>query len=325
MLSIIIVSYNTEKILNIALQKVYAQTDFSNFEVIVVDNASWDNSCEMVAREFPQVKLIRHDKNSGFAAGNNIGIRHASGDYILLLNSDAYVFSDTLRDSVEFMESNPKTGIMGAQLVCEDGSPQPSARQFPSPWKKLKVMTGFEARRPSYETYYDYYQAVDGERPEPRKVGWVPGTYFLIRREVIDTIGILDEQFFMYFEEVDYCYRATQANWDIVFNPCVTVIHLGGQSSLASNKKVSRKGKEIVDIMVNSEYDYYRKNAGIRVMLLAAGVEIFWKSLIFIKNKIVPGTDAHFKADEAKQSVGLVWRKMRSELAFSSYTNHTTK
>jgi N-acetylglucosaminyl-diphospho-decaprenol L-rhamnosyltransferase len=318
MLSIIIVSYNTEKILEKALRKVYAQSDFTDFEVIVVDNASWDGSCDMVAREFPQVKLIRHDQNGGFAAGNNIGIREASGDYILLLNSDAYIFSDTLRESVEYMDAHPMTGIMGAQLVCEDGSPQPSAREFPTPWKKLKVMTGFEARRPSYETYYDYYQASGDSAPEPRKVGWVPGTYFLIRREVIDTVGLLDERFFMYFEEVDYCHRATQEKWDIVFNPRVTVIHLGGQSSLASNKKVSRRGKEIVDIMVNSEYDYYRKNAGIGIMFMAAAVEIFWKTLIYIKNQIVPGSDAQLKADEAKQSISLVWRKMRSELAFSS-------
>ncbi len=318
MLSIIIVSYNTENILEKALRKVYAQTDFSDFEVIVVDNASWDGSCDMVAREFPQVKLICHDQNGGFAAGNNIGIREATGDYILLLNSDAYVFSDTLRDSVSFMEANPKTGIMGAQLVCEDGSPQPSAREFPTPWKKLRVLSGFEALHPSYDTYYDYFQAADGEMPEARKVGWVPGTYFLIRREVIESVGLLDERFFMYFEEVDYCFRTTIAKWDIHFNPNITVIHLGGQSSLASNKQVSRKTKELVDIMVNSEYDYYKKNAGIATMLLAAFVEISWKTLIWIKNKIVPGAFASIKAAEAKQSIGLVWRKIRHELAFSS-------
>mgnify|MGYP002640511732 CR=1 FL=1 len=318
MLSIIIVSYNTEKILEKALRKVYTQTDFSDFEVIVVDNASWDDSCDMVAREFPQVKLIRHDKNGGFAAGNNIGIREATGDYILLLNSDAYVFNDTLRDSVAFMDANPKTGIMGAQLVCEDGSPQPSAREFPTPWKKLRVLSGVEARRPSYDTYYDYFQANNSEKPEARKVGWVPGTYFLIRREVIETVGLLDERFFMYFEEVDYCFRTTKAKWDIHFNPNITVIHLGGQSSLATNKKVSRKTRELLDIMVNSEYDYYKKNAGTPTMLLAASVEISWKTLIWIKNQIIPGALASIKADEAKQSIQLVWRKIRHEMAFSS-------
>jgi hypothetical protein len=318
MLSIIIVSYNTEKILEKALRKVYAQTEYSDFEVIVVDNNSWDGSCDMVDREFPQVKLIRHDKNGGFAAGNNIGIQQASGDYILLLNSDAYVFSDTLRDSVAYMEANPRVGIMGAQLVCEDGSPQPSAREFPTPWKKFKVMTGYESRHPSYETYYDYFQANEDQKPTPRKVGWVPGTYFMIRRDLIETVGLLDDNFFMYFEEVDYCYRATQAVWDVVFNPTITVIHLGGQSSIASNKKISRKSNEILDIMVSSEYDYYRKHAGLRTMLLAAGVEVFWKSLIWIKNHIVPGAQARLKADEAQQSIRLVMRKVRSELVFSN-------
>ncbi|MBT3630249.1 MAG: glycosyltransferase family 2 protein [Candidatus Marinimicrobia bacterium] len=318
MLSIIIVSYNTEAILEKALRKVYAQTEYSDFEVIVVDNNSWDGSCDMVAQKFPEVHLIRHDSNSGFAAGNNIGIKQAKGEYVLLLNSDAYVFSDTLRDSVEYMEANPTVGIMGAQLVCEDGSPQPSAREFPTPWKKLKVMTGYESRHPSYATYYDYFQAPQGEKPAPRKVGWVPGTYFMIRREVVEKVGLLDEMFFMYFEEVDYCYRSTKAGWDVVFNPTVTVIHLGGQSSIASNKKISRKSKEILDIMVNSEYDYYRKNAGLRTMLMAAGVEVFWKSLIWIKNHIVPGTLAQVKANEARQSIRLIVRKMRSELIFSN-------
>lgn len=314
-LSIILVSYNTREILNNALTKVYEQTQMSDFEVIVVDNDSHDGSADMVAQFFPQAKLIRHDQNAGFAAGNNLGITMARGDYILLLNSDAYVFDDSLIDTVNYMEAHPETGIMGPQLVCEDGSPQPSARQFPSPWQKLRVLSGFESRHASYETYYDYYTSQSDIHPEPRKVDWVPGTYFMIRREVIDQIGVLDERFFMYFEEVDYCLRATRAGWNVVFNPGIPIIHLGGQSSLATQKEVSRTGRQLVDIRVNSEYDYYRKNAGTIVMLLAAGIELSWKSLIWLKNRILRNPQAQIKREESQMALGLVWRKLIHEFS----------
>jgi len=318
MLSIIMVSYNTEAILKKALTRVYAQKQFNDFEVIVVDNASRDGSCDMVKRDFPQVRLIEHDTNAGFAAGNNLGIAVARGEHVLLLNSDAFVFDDSLKASVDYMNAHPEVGIMGAQLVCEDGSPQPSAREFPSPMQKWRVLSGLESRRPSYETYFDYYQADDVQIPEARKVGWVPGTYFLIRREVIDAIGLLDERFFMYFEEVDYCYRATQAGWDIVFNPAITVIHLGGQSSLTTKKEVSRTGRQLVDIRVNSEYDYWRKHSGLPTMLLAAGLEIGWKGLIWSKNRLLTGNEAQIKRAEAGQAISLVWRKVARELRRAS-------
>lgn len=314
MLSIIVVSYNTENILRTALKRVYNQVTFEDFEVIVVDNASSDGSCDMVRREFPQVKLICHDSNDGFAAGNNIGLEYASGEYVLLLNSDAYVFDDTLKLTVDYMDNNPNVGIMGAQLVCEDGSPQPSARDFPTPWQKFRVMTGMDARNPSYETFYDYYKADNVEIPEARKVGWVPGTFFMIRRELIEEIGALDELFFMYFEEVDYCYRANMAGWDVVFNPAVTVIHLGGQSSLTTDKKVSRQGRQMVDIRVTSEYDYYKKHLGRRTMFMAAGFELFWKGLVWMKNNLLRGKHWKMKAEEAGLAVELVWQKIWIEL-----------
>jgi len=316
MLSVIIVSYNTEKILKKALKKVYSQKDFKGFEVIVVDNNSKDGSCAMVEKEFPQVKLIRSSVNGGFAAGNNLGIDEASGNYILLLNSDAFIFNDTFKESVNYMDANPRAGIMGAQLVCDDGSPQPSARSLPTPMQKLRVLSGFDTRYPKEETYFNYYKANETNRPKPQKTGWVPGTYFLIRREVIDEIGVLDDKFFMYYEEVDYCYRAQKAGWDVVFNPKITVIHLGGASSLTTKKEISRKGRQLVDIRVNSEYYYYRKNSGFITMMLAAAFEIGWKSLICIKNYILKDKYSHIKSDEAKQAIELVWQRMKQEFSF---------
>jgi len=315
-LSVIIVSYNTENILKKALTKVYQQKGFTDFEVIVVDNNSHDGSCAMVKRNFPQAKLICSSVNGGFAAGNNIGIEVAIGDYILLLNSDAFVFSDSFKESIAYMDAYPKTGIMGVQLVCEDGSPQMSACELPTPLQKFKVLSGLESRYPSYETYFNYYKADDNYYPEPRKVGWVPGAYFFIRREVVEKVGILDNNFFMYYEEVDYCNRTHKAGWDVIYNPNIAVIHLGGASSMTTNKKISRTGRQLVDIRVSSEYYYYRKNSGFLTMLLAAGIEIGWKSLICIKNLIIKDSLSQNKFDEAKQAIELVWLKIKREVSY---------
>ncbi len=317
-LSIIIVSYNTEKILEEALRRVYDQKYFNdlsslNFEVIVVDNDSKDNSCAMVEREFPQVKLIRNSYNAGFAAANNQAIKEAKGDYILLLNSDAYIFEDTLKESVIFMDNHPNCGIMGVQLVCEDGSAQPSVRDLPSPFQKFKVMSGLEARFSAYKTYYDMYSAGHNQPAEAQEAGWVPGAYFLIRREVIDMIGPLDERYFMYFEEVDFCKRAHEAGWQVMFNPNIMVIHLGGQSSLTTKKQISRNGKQLVSFRVQSEYYYYRKNHGFWAMLFAAGIELGWKSLICLKNKLVKSKYSRSKFEEAAQSIRIVWQKLIQE------------
>lgn len=318
MLSIIVVSYNTESILKKALTKVFNQKEYGDFEVIVVDNASSDDSCQMVTRDFPQVKLIQSPVNGGFAAGNNLGIRQAKGEYILLLNSDAYIFNDSLIESVAYMEDNPAVGIMGPQLVCEDGSPQPSAHKFPSLYLKFRVLSGIESRRPSYISYFDYFKAPDSVKPSPRKVDWVPGAYFMIRRELINQIGLLDDRFFMYYEEVDFCLRAKKAGWDVVFNPLISIIHLGGQSSYATGKKVSRTGRQLVDIRVNSEYDYFRKHSGLAVELTAALIEVGWKTLIWIKNNLLTDKDSAIKKDESKLAIGLVCKKIFREFAIQS-------
>lgn len=316
-LSVIVVSYNTRKLLRKALNHVYASQGINSFEVIVVDNNSHDGSPEMVAREFPQVHLIRNSDNVGFAAGNNPGIEAAKGEYVLLLNSDAFVFDNSLKRTVEYMEANPETGIMGPQLICEDGSPQPSAREFPTPWKKMKVLSGWDSRHSTYESYYDYFKEGPDMHPVPRSVDWVPGTYFMIRREALNDIGLLDERFFMYYEEVDYCLRAKAQGWKVDFNPQISIIHLGGQSSISTQKTVSRTGRQLVDIRVNSEYDFFRKHAGSSGMFLAAGFEVGWKSLIWLKNLLIRGKYSAIKMEESQLAISLVIKKLRKEVSFS--------
>lgn len=316
-LSIIIVSYNTKALLQKALSRVYQTRGFTSFEVIVVDNNSHDGSADMVAQEYPQVTLIRNEDNVGFAGGNNPGMKIAEGEYVLLLNSDAFVFDSSLLETVDYMDAHLETGVMGAQLICEDGSPQPSAREFPTPWRKMKVLSGWDARHSNYETFYDYYQDEGKGKPEVRKVDWVPGTYFMIRRKAMEEIGLLDERFFMYYEEVDYCLRAKKKGWTVDFNPKICIIHLGGQSSLSTQKSISRTGRQLVDIRVNSEYDYFRKHAGFVSMVLAAGFEVGWKSMIWLKNFILRSENSAIKVSESQQSISLVLKKMRKEFSFS--------
>lgn len=304
LLSIVIVSYNTKDILRNCLNYVreYAQ-DFSH-EVYVVDNDSHDHSADMVAEEFPEVHLIRSPKNVGFAAGNNLALRKCVGRYLLLLNSDAYLFEDTLPKTLKYMDENPKTGILGVKLVGEDGEMQPSARMLPTPWLKFLVISGIASKYPNSPKYggpdYTWW-----DHSEPKNVGWVPGAYFLVRKEVTERIGFLDERYFLYFEEIDFCLRTKRAHWEVTFYPYTKCIHLGGQSSAKSSeltqKAMTSGGKQLLHLRIKNELRYYRKNHGFMPMIKTAFVEIFWKGMIYLKNSIRrKGEESRMKREEAK-------------------------
>ena len=205
-------------------------------EVIVVDNASTDQSSEMVQKEFPKVVLIKNKKNLGFAAGNNVGIKKAKGEYILLLNSDTKLVEDSLTKMVSFMGKNPKIGISSCQLKGEDGEIQPSGGFFPSIFRVFALMfflddipflgsliKSFHPHPPEFCTRDPWYKSAHFQ-------DWVTGAFFLVRRKVIDETGLLDENFFMYVEEMDYCFRAKKKGWQVFYTPASKIIHLGGQS-----------------------------------------------------------------------------------------------
>lgn len=284
-LSILIVSFNTRNILRECLRRVYAFCRDMDPEVIVVDNASRDGSPEMVRSEFPEALLIESQENLGFAGGNNLGLKVAAGRYVLLLNSDAYLLPGVLQSTLRFMEETPRCGLLGVKLTGEDGAMQPCARMLPTPWRKFLVISGISARFPKSRWLGgpDYsWWAHDA----PRDVGWVPGAYLLVRREVLDSIGFMDERYFLYFEETDYCLQAARAGWRVMIYPGVSVIHLGGESSKTTRQKMSDKGKQLVRFRLESEWMYCRKNFGVLRVLAAAGVELFWLVMIILKNGI---------------------------------------
>lgn len=304
--SLVIVSYNTREITRKCLECVRKYAKGISHEVFVVDNASSDGSADMVAMEFPWATLIRMRQNKGFAGGNNPALRQASGKYILLLNSDAFLSEGALSKSIRYMDQNPRTGVLGCKLTNPDGSLQPSARSLPSPLNKILHVTGL-ASRFSKSKFFGRADFSWWDHSEPRTVGWVVGAFLMIRHQTLEEIGILDERYFLYFEEIDYCLTARRAGWDVVFYPHVQVVHLGGQSSVATNEKISSKGKQSISIRLTSEFRFYRKCHGWAHVLMAASIEFIWNGFVFIKNCFSSSDRALFRRQEAMLIIRLVF------------------
>ncbi|MBN1779473.1 MAG: glycosyltransferase family 2 protein [Candidatus Buchananbacteria bacterium] len=228
-LSIIIVNWNVEKLLERCLESIYKYQGNLELEVIVVDNASKDRSLEMIKNNFPQVKLIVNQANRGFAAANNQGIEIASGRYLLLLNPDTEIKENSLHQSLEFFRTQEKVGVMGCKILNPDGSLQPSVRRFPTITAVILILSKIAKLLPNLPALKKYL-AKDFDYRESQAVDQVMGAFFLIKRELIEQIGVLDERFFIWFEEVDFCYRAKKAGWQIWYYPDAEIIHYGGSS-----------------------------------------------------------------------------------------------
>lgn len=260
--SVIVVSFNTRDLLRECLLTLRRAADDVSYEAIVVDNASRDGSADMVATEFPWVRLIRSETNLGFAAANNRAFEIARGAYIILLNSDAFLRPNALRLSIEHMNANPRVGLAGGRLVGRDGSWQPSARMYPSILNSLFMMSGLAAKYPQSRllgrmdrTWADQFQ--------PAQVDWVPGAYSIIRRSVLDRIGFFDERFFLYYEEVDLCRRIRAANREVWYWPDIVVEHLGGESAKTMEDSASiSSGSKIELWRMRAGLLYFRKHHG---------------------------------------------------------------
>lgn len=236
-LSVIIVSYNTKKLLKQCLDSVFQHTRGIDFEVFVVDNDSKDGSVEMINHQSSAIKLIANRANLGFAAANNQALRQAQGKYLLLLNSDTILKENSLKKMVDWMEENQKVGIFSCQLVYQDGAVQGSGGYFPTLLRIFNWMFFIDDLPVIKEIFKSFH-------PHEPRTGWlssqyfqkqhfqdwVTGAFFLVRKKVIDQIGLLDEKFFMYMEEVEFCYRAKQANWQVAYVPITKIIHLARKS-----------------------------------------------------------------------------------------------
>lgn len=228
-LSVIIVSWNVRDLLRQCLSSIALNKDNLQLEVIVVDSASSDDTVAMVAREFPDVHILAQSENVGFPRGNNIGMRAASGRYLLLLNPDTRVLAGALVKLVSFINGKPEIGVVGPRLRYPDGTIQSSRRRFPTMFTAFFESTWLESYAP--RPVLRSYRVLDVPEGETVEVDWVMGAALLVRSEVIETVGLMDESYFMYSEELDWCRRIKEAGWRIVYYPEAEVVHYEGKSS----------------------------------------------------------------------------------------------
>jgi len=295
MVSVVIVSYNTQEILRNCLDALFEHSKGVAMEVFVVDNDSHDGSAAMVKNDFPSVMLITNHENLGFAAANNQAFALARGRYIILLNPDAYIRPLSLEHSIAFMDRTPMCGLCGGKIISPEGRLEPSARRFPSALSKLLTMSGLRGTF-AHSPIVNYHEFGGFAHDKPMEVDWVPGTFTIVRKKMLDEIGYFDERFYIYYEETDLCMRAKKAGWTIYFIPDAEVMHIGGASSKTrKDKTFDNKAAQVLIFRMRSEWLYYRKNKGLVAMLAAAYVELLWYALRYTKNLLLPSREGEKK------------------------------
>jgi GT2 family glycosyltransferase len=274
LVSVVIVSFNTRDVTLRALRTLFADLgDFApdESEVWVVDNASYDGSADAIEREFPQVQLIRLDKNVGFGPANNRAFERARGEFFFLLNSDAFVHPGATRELVEFLRAHPDVGGVGPRLLNADGTLQASCWKFPSPGRAWLEALGAARLLGAHPSLGDYYRWA---HDEPREVDFVIGAALLVRREVWQQVGGFDPAFFLYAEETDWQKRIWSANWKIAFWPDALVTHIGGASGNSDAPRTSHlfwQGQERYILKHFGTRGFYRFRAALLLSALARG------------------------------------------------------
>ena len=229
-LSIIIVSWNTSQITCNCIQSIYDNKSRKNIEIIVIDNASIDNSVENIRKQFADVVIIENKDNKGFAYANNQGIDIARGNYILLVNSDTVILENCIDNSLAFANSHLNAGIIGCKAFNSDMTWQMNCFRFPSLTNELLILLRLNSIFPESKIF-NRVRYGNREFDIKRKVEAIAGCFMLIKKEALDKVGKMDENFFMYAEEADWCYRFHKSGWQVYFTPDAEIIHLGGQSS----------------------------------------------------------------------------------------------
>ena len=264
-LSIVVVNWNTESYLRECLRSIFEHIEGISCEVWVVDNASSDGSVSMVREEFPRATLIANAENVGFAQANNQALRQSRGRYLLLLNSDTYVQGDVLRTMVEFMDRHPDAGVSGCKLQNEDGTFQPACRRsVPTPAVSLMRMTGLSRLFPNSRTMAQYNLTYQ-DATAVHEVDSVSGAFLMMRREAMAQIGLMDEEYFLHCEDLDWCYRAKQAGWKVYYVPHAAVTHFKGRSS-------DRVPVRTLYHLHRSMYLFYRKHFARTTLFLVNGL-----------------------------------------------------
>ena len=265
-LSIVIVTYNSAaligKLLDQLQLEIRGEGQLLPIEVVLVDNASRDGTAELVGRNYPWVRLLASSANLGFAAGNNLAARNANGKYLLLLNPDAIPALGSIQRGIALMDAHPQVGLGGGELLDLVGTPQPSARMFPTLRDELFTLSGLAARFPRNK----YLSRMDrrwANHEAEAQVDWIPGAFVFIPRKTFEKAGGFDERFFMYYEEVDFCRRLHANGYTVQYWPELKAMHIGGASAkTVENARVSRTGSQLESWRMRSALLYYRKHHG---------------------------------------------------------------
>lgn len=281
-LSIIIVNFNTKDLLSACLTSLFAyKKEEDQWEIIVVDNASTDGSQEEIKNvklKMENVTLIQNKENRGFAAANNQGIRASKGDYILLLNSDTEVRKGMIQIMLTYLESHQLINAATCRVELPDGSLDPAChRGFPTPWAACTYFLGFERLFPHTKLFSQYHQGYKDMTKE-HTVDCISGAFFLLRKKIIEEVGLLDESYFMYGEDIDWCYRIRQAGYTIGYYPFVSILHRKKQSGRAhEDESIQKRTKSYFYETMKLFYTkHYRHRYGFLVThLVLLGINLF--------------------------------------------------
>lgn len=273
-ISIIIVNWNTRDLTITCLKSIFeADQGDRAIEIILIDNASTDGSAQAIQQQFPGVKLIQNSENVGYARANNQGIRQARGEFLILMNSDTQLKSpDTFSRVTDFLEKNPAVGFLGVRLVFPNGTLQAAGRQFISLWGLIKSQLLFNSA-PIANKIRDKFKA--SRASEFHFCDYVDGAFLATRRAVLDEIGLLDESFFMYGEDMEWCARARQAGWKVAVLNTVEVIHFHAQSSRQNYAKILVENAQNNCRVVNKYYGPRHALIALYIFLLGMFFRIF--------------------------------------------------
>ena len=304
LLSVFIVTYNSAPLLRFCLDSLRAQTLVADLEVIVVDNASRDESVAIIRADYPEVLLIVSDVNLGFGNANNKALEIATGHYLVLLNPDAVLPPDALAKAVEHMEENVDAGMGGGLLQDPQGNWQPSARLFPSLLNDGLTISGL-AYHFAGSRFFGRFDRTWANPLTAEAVDWVPGAFAIMPRHLIVQISLFDPRFFLYYEEVDLCRRIHKAGFKVYYWPDLVITHIGGASSETVDELAfSSSGKQLTLWRMRSQLLYYRKWHGLVYSWLVKALEQGWHGLRGRLNK----NSSPAKAAESKRIVQL-WQQ----------------
>ena len=285
-LSIIIVNYRTYDLTKQTIESVISKNHPFSYKIYIVDNASMDGSLEKLEKDFSEekkiglIKFIVSKENKGFAYANNLALKQISAEHVLLLNSDTIVIDDCLEKCIEYLDSHPKTGALGCKVILPDGKLDKACRRsFPDVKVSFYRMSGLSRLFPNSKRFGKYNLCyLDEDQTYP--IDCLVGAFMMIKSSVIQEIGILDETFFMYGEDIDFCYRIKEAGWQIIYNGSAKIIHYKGSSSQKQKSKLIYEFYRAMYIFYNK---HYKKNHTLPVTIITyAGIGLICALKLFL-------------------------------------------